>query len=1673
MTQRFQCENCKLIIEAEAEIGRGLLCPNCSNTLALVDAITNSDSESCLKTSLAESVSDQSGLGDPAVPTDPGNANEAQGAAVRPREILTEKGSDRLAGRERQPRPLAKTVLLGCVATLSISYAFWAGLAFFRGNQSRSRTIESPPVTAANVEPKNDPSHSAISSSETNTALAQVKPTERTSSPELMADKETANVPFNAQSPAVEPASSVDSNPQILTPNLGDTIELLKAATVFIRVDTNEGLATGSGFLLESAEGKGLLVTNAHVVAPEGLLVKKIECVFHSGTKAEFVETGKVVGLDTSSDLALVGVNNDSLPRAIDSETSVTLHETSPIFILGFPFGEILKTSSRNPAITVSRGIVSSIRRDDYDNISLIQTDGGINPGNSGGPMVTEQGQLIGVSVAKIRGADIGFAIPHWLLKEMLLGRPVGSTVRKSQQSRTEDAYRVNVDFVDPKSNIVSASVISFQKNKQLLQRPEADGRWACAADDIVTTSLAITDASGVATITLDKRSSEMFYQIRWDRKDGSSFYSEPARLVDDGGNSVGATEATQPSVPATDFVNEQILDLPAAYSDFVVAGGGKYVVFNMSWIQKLVVVDVAKRAIVKTLSVNEEGLLAGGMSKIVFVSPSLSVIQRWDLYTFEREQISTFDLELPASVVAMGAASEGPIFIGGAEGEDGHFKLFDLTTLKPIPLLLDNGRMGRGFDFDSHTSVRASADGRVFTSWSSGMCILNVRGENASTYGNHESISYAAPNVNGSRIYSPNGVHSNEGKLLGFGSGQFVLAPAASGSYYVRIQLDADWPDTEAPLQPSVGIWVDGRNTPLLAIPKIDLRGDQPKNVPLKDELTLDRRICFIPDEQVLIALPTTNDVVSFVDLDLKSKLANLGFGEYLYVASPNPDPYVTVGQKYQNRLAVESSRGDLMFNVSGPPGMAVDGDGLVTWTPSKENEGNHQAVVSITDGAGREVLNTFDIVVSVRGQPLPGLEPTTREQTRVVAPLKGEVSKILVKKLDGPWSKNIEGLHVAAFDVDVAELFPVLVWSRDGSHLITSTKTGLVRKFEVPSLKEVQRKNLNAECTSLALSKEGIVVCIQNPAGEICVLDEDSLDVRKRFEVERVKYVRCSPQSSKAYWGGTGVFTLDLESGEVKTQQIEFAPGVGRTSKWSGVSGFSVSSDGNFLYSTHDFHGQQGLQRVRIDGERFIVEELGPLIARGNGVLATSTSGRLVGLRSTRVSTVDSEFPSAVYVYDSQDLRVPRLGIDNGSFNTCMAFDDVTRKVLLATEQSPLIVVDGSGNKLLHLSKLNGKRAATSLIQPNPTGGRLCVLTEEELLWVDLTNVQTTDQFVPITQFQTEASETLPDIAWSADGMHLFTCEPDGLLRKYSISERREVAQMDLKRAVSHISRSKLGLLVCFRFDQRIALVDEELLTITREVAVARTSPADRSELKACGNMQNSMVFVANGETLISIDMSDGSSEKVSIESDLVKPVSRPIDNFYFNQLKATSDGKYLFAYSKPPYALHRLRVAGRSVFMEEQGLTHLHADARRLHEICLSEDSRLVSLPIGGTIEDENHPDVGTGAYIYSVNDLQKPVVSIYSNEKNARWELPIVRVSIDLPGKRVYTSEGSLLKVFGFDGAQENEFDLGPNFYGKQIFVHPDGHRLCVPGRGSICWIDFRVPKPSSRDTPISP
>jgi serine protease Do len=170
--------------------------------------------------------------------------------------------------------------------------------------------------------------------------------------------------------------------------------------------------ALGSGVILSP---DGYVVTNNHVIAH----ATDIQVMLPDRR----VFTGKVVGADPQTDIAVVKLEASGLPAALWGN-SADLKTGDIVMAFGNPFGL---------SFTVTRGSVSAVGRsglgiESYED--FIQTDAAINPGNSGGALVDVRGRVIGINTAILTGnqgmgggggfAGIGFAIPSNVVTKVM-----------------------------------------------------------------------------------------------------------------------------------------------------------------------------------------------------------------------------------------------------------------------------------------------------------------------------------------------------------------------------------------------------------------------------------------------------------------------------------------------------------------------------------------------------------------------------------------------------------------------------------------------------------------------------------------------------------------------------------------------------------------------------------------------------------------------------------------------------------------------------------------------------------------------------------------------------------------------------------------------------------------------------------------------------------------------------------------------------------------------------------------------------------------------------------------------------------------------------------------------------------------------------------------------------
>jgi S1-C subfamily serine protease len=168
--------------------------------------------------------------------------------------------------------------------------------------------------------------------------------------------------------------------------------------------DGLEEISVGSGVVIVD---DGTILTNLHVVYG----AKRIMVTFHDGAESQ----AELVSVHPENDLAVIKAKTipDDLPAATLG-SAARLKPGDEVVAVGFPFGI---------GPSVSAGVVSGLNREfrspEGERVltRLIQFDAAANPGSSGGPLVTMQGDVVGIVTAILNPTDagtfvgIGFAV--------------------------------------------------------------------------------------------------------------------------------------------------------------------------------------------------------------------------------------------------------------------------------------------------------------------------------------------------------------------------------------------------------------------------------------------------------------------------------------------------------------------------------------------------------------------------------------------------------------------------------------------------------------------------------------------------------------------------------------------------------------------------------------------------------------------------------------------------------------------------------------------------------------------------------------------------------------------------------------------------------------------------------------------------------------------------------------------------------------------------------------------------------------------------------------------------------------------------------------------------------------------------------------------------------------
>ena len=230
-------------------------------------------------------------------------------------------------------------------------------------------TSTSTPEPTATPTPTNSPTATATA---TDTPTLTPEPTD-TPTPEPTA----TSTPEPTATPTPGPLTSVE------------VFDKVSPSIVFIQTVVGKG----SGVLIEG----GHIVTNAHVVWP----YDTVRVVLPDSS--EFLEV-PVKALDLLADLAVLGPI-DVPTRALALVDGESLPIGTETFLIGYP-GE----TEEFPQPTIVRGLLSRMRELESIGITLLQTDAVMAPGQSGGALVSDMGEVIGITGLAIINGTFGVA---------------------------------------------------------------------------------------------------------------------------------------------------------------------------------------------------------------------------------------------------------------------------------------------------------------------------------------------------------------------------------------------------------------------------------------------------------------------------------------------------------------------------------------------------------------------------------------------------------------------------------------------------------------------------------------------------------------------------------------------------------------------------------------------------------------------------------------------------------------------------------------------------------------------------------------------------------------------------------------------------------------------------------------------------------------------------------------------------------------------------------------------------------------------------------------------------------------------------------------------------------------------------------------------------------------
>ncbi|QJW93403.1 c-type cytochrome domain-containing protein [Frigoriglobus tundricola] len=390
---------------------------------------------------------------------------------------------------------------------------------------------------------------------------------------------------------------------------------------------------------------------------------------------------------------------------------------------------------------------------------------------------------------------------------------------------------------------------------------------------------------------------------------------------------------------------------LPDVYSEVVVGGGGRYLIFHLSKLKKLAVFDFNEARVTKYIPLTEDNVtFTAGLDCVIIGLKKANKLERWSLTTFEREKSVWPPFKEDVTGVVMGYASKGPVVVNGFFVDPVTFRLLRVTDPK-----------GNERPLGSALGRFPSGDGTVFGAWKSNQSPVEtatfvLEGGIVTRHEGGE-LMHAIPGPDGRFVYTAKGVVSRTLNRADKDDATFgYCLPALRGDYFLSLT------SAQAGKGGSMTVYMHGVKHPVgkvenaehgLAFDGWDRGADGPW-----------KRIFYVPDANVIAVLPNSNDQVVLHKFDADAALEKSG-ADYLIVTS-RPPTEVKAGAVFTYPVKVKSRDKKVTYQLdSGPRGMTVSGAGVAEWTVPANAVGTQDVILTVRTESGQEVFHTFTVKV------------------------------------------------------------------------------------------------------------------------------------------------------------------------------------------------------------------------------------------------------------------------------------------------------------------------------------------------------------------------------------------------------------------------------------------------------------------------------------------------------------------------------------------------------------------------------------------------------------------------------------------------------------------------------------------------------------------------------------